>query len=135
MRKSLERCCAIDDYQGDPAVRHALKLTPHVFQRSGEIRQMEWPEIDFEKAVWIIPTTRMKTREPHTVPLSRQAVAILREMRSLSGSGRYVFPSVRTRAKPISDNTVNAGLRRMGYLKNQMTAHGFRTSASSLLNE
>ena len=126
---------AIDDYQGDPAVIHALKLTPHVFQRPGEIRQMEWPEVDFEKAVWIIPTTRMKTREPHTVPLYRQAVAILSEMRSLSGSGRYVFPSVRTRAKPISDNTVNAGLRRMGYLKNQMTAHGFRTSASSLLNE
>jgi integrase len=126
---------AIDDYHGDPAVMHALKLTPHVFQRPGEIRQIEWPEVDFEKAVWIIPTTRMKTREPHTVPLSRQAVAILREMRSLSGSGRYVFPSVRTRAKPISDNTVNAGLRRMGYSKKQMTAHGFRTSASSLLNE
>ncbi len=126
---------AIGDYQGDPSVMHALKLTPHVFQRPGEIRQMEWSEIDFEKAVWIIPTTRMKMREPHTVPLSRQAVAILREMRTLSGSGRYVFPSVRTRAKPISDNTVNAALRRMGYSKNQMTAHGFRTSASSLLNE
>lgn len=126
---------AIDDYQGDPAVMYALKLTPHVFQRPGEIRQMEWTEIDFEKAVWIIPTTRMKMREPHTVPLSTQAVAILREMRGLSGSGRYIFPSVRTRARPISDNTVNAALRRMGYSKDQMTAHGFRTSASSLLNE
>ncbi|UNC14059.1 tyrosine-type recombinase/integrase [Acidiphilium multivorum] len=126
---------AIDDYQGDPSVMYALKLTPHVFQRPGELRQMEWAEIDFEKAVWMIPTTKMKMREPHTVPLSRQAVAILRDMRSLSGSGRYVFPSVRTRARPISDNTVNAALRRMGYSKEQMTAHGFRTSASSLLNE
>lgn len=126
---------AIDGYQGDPAVLYALKLTPHVFQRPGEIRQMEWAEIDFEKAVWMIPTTRMKMREPHTVPLSRQALAILGEMRGLSGSGRYVFPSVRTRARPISDNTVNAALRRMGYSKEQMTAHGFRTSASSLLNE
>lgn len=126
---------AIVDYQGDPAVMFALRLTPHVFQRPGEIRQMEWVEIDFEKAVWAIPAIRMKMREPHTVPLSRQAVAILREMRSLSGSGRYVFPSVRTRARPISDNTVNAALRRMGYSKDQMTAHGFRTSASSLLNE
>ena len=126
---------AIDGYEGDPAVEHAMRLTPHVFQRPGEIRQMEWPEVIFEKAVWIIPTSRMKTREPHTVPLSRQALAILREMRSLSGSGRYVFPSVRTKAKPISDNTVNAGLRRTGYSKHQMTAHGFRTSASSLLNE
>lgn len=126
---------AIDDYQGDPAVVFALRLTPHVFQRPGEIRQMEWVEIDFEKAVWAIPAARMKMREPHTVPLSRQVVAILREMRGLSGSGRYVFPSVRTRARPISDNTVNAALRRMGYSKEQMTAHGFRTSASSLLNE
>ncbi|MBB5373783.1 tyrosine-type recombinase/integrase [Acidocella aromatica] len=125
----------IDDYQGDPSVMYALKLTPHVFQRPGEIREMEWAEVDFEKAVWMIPTTRMKMREPHTVPLSRQAVVILCEMRSLSGSGRYVFPSVRTRARPISDNTVNAALRRMGYSKDQMTAHGFRTSASSLLNE
>ncbi len=126
---------AIDDYQGDPSVMYALKLTPHVFQRPGELRQMEWAEIDFEKAVWMIPTTKMKMREPHTVPLSRQALAILRDMRGLSGSGRYVFPSVRTRARPISDNTVNAALRRMGYSKEQMTAHGFRTSASSLLNE
>jgi integrase len=126
---------AIDDYQGDPAVMYALKLTPHVFQRPGEIRQMEWVKIDFAKAVWIIPTAKMKMREPHTVPLSRQALALLGEMRSLSGSGRYVFPSVRTRARPISDNTVNAALRRMGYSKEQMTAHGFRTSASSLLNE
>lgn len=126
---------AIDDYQGDPSVMFALRLAPHVFQRPGELRQMEWAEIDFQKAVWTIPITKMKMRQPHAVPLSRQTLAILNEMRSLSGSGRYVFPSIRTRARPISDNTINAALRRMGYSKEQMTAHGFRTSASSLLNE
>lgn len=126
---------AIEDYEGDPAVMHALRLTPHVFQRPGEIRQMEWTEVDSEKAVWTIPFGKMKMRQPHSVPLSRQALAILNDMRSLSGSGRYVFPSIRTRTRPISDNTINAALRRMGYTKDQMTAHGFRTSASSLLNE
>ncbi|MBJ7440812.1 MAG: tyrosine-type recombinase/integrase [Sphingopyxis sp.] len=126
---------AIEDYQGDPAVMYALKLTPHVFQRPGELRQMEWAEVNFDKAVWTIPVTKMKMRQPHSVPLSRQALAILQAMRSLSGSGRYVFPSIRTRARPISENTINAALRRMGYSKEQMTAHGFRTSASSLLNE
>lgn len=126
---------AIEDYQGDPAVMYALKLTPHVFQRPGELRQLEWTEVNFDKAVWIIPEEKMKMRQPHSVPLSRQALAILSDMRSLSGSGRYAFPSIRTRARPISDNTINAALRRMGYSKDQMTAHGFRTSASSLLNE
>ena len=126
---------AIEDYQGDPAVMHALKLTPHVFQRPGEIRHMEWTEVDFGKAVWIIPEGKMKMRQPHSVPLSRQSLAILTNMRTLSGSGRYVFPSIRSRTRPISENTINATLRRMGYPKDQMTAHGFRTSASSLLNE
>ncbi|MGB7411081.1 MAG: integrase arm-type DNA-binding domain-containing protein [Sphingopyxis granuli] len=126
---------AIEDYQGDPAVMHALKLTPHVFQRPGEIRHMEWTEVDFGKAVWIIPEGKMKMRQPHSVPLSRQSLAILTNMRALSGSGRYVFPSIRSRTRPISENTINAALRRMGYPKDQMTAHGFRTSASSLLNE
>ncbi len=125
----------IGDYQGDPSVMYALKLAPHVFQRPGELRQMEWVEVDFDKAVWTIPIAKMKMRQPHSVPLSRQALAILKDMKSLSGSGRYVFPSIRTRARPISDNTINAALRRMGYSKEQMTAHGFRTSASSLLNE
>ena len=126
---------AIDDYQGDPAVITALRLIPHLFQRPGEMRQMEWSEIDFDKAVWTIPEAKMKMRQPHAVPLSRQALAILADMRMLSGSGQYVFPSVRTRSRPISDNTLNASLRRMGIPKDQMTAHGFRTSASSLLNE
>lgn len=126
---------AIEDYQGDPAVMHALRLTPHVFQRPGELRQMEWTEIDFEKAVWTLPAEKMKMRQPHAVPLSRQTLAILKSMRELAGKGKYVFPSIRTRARPISDNTINAALRRMGYSKDEMTAHGFRTSASSLLNE
>lgn len=126
---------AIDDYQGDPAVMTALRLIPHLFQRPGEMRQMEWSEIDFDKAVWTIPEAKMKMRQPHAVPLSRQALAILANMRMLSGSGQYVFPSVRTRSRPISDNTLNASLRRMGIPKDQMTAHGFRTSASSFLNE
>lgn len=126
---------AIEGYQGDPSVIYALKLTPHVFQRPGEIRQMEWREIDAAKAVWAIPTAKMKMRQPHAVPLSKQALAILGEMRQLSGAGRFVFPSVRSSARPISDNSVNAALRRMGYRKDQMTAHGFRTTASSLLNE
>lgn len=126
---------AIDDYEGDPSVMHALRLTPHVFQRPGELRQMEWAEIDFTKAVWTLPADKMKMRQPHAVPLSCQALAILESMRQLTGKWKYVFPSVRTRERPISENTVNAALRRMGYSKEQMTAHGFRTSASSLLNE
>jgi integrase len=126
---------AIEDYQGDPSVMYALKLTPHVFQRPGELRQMEWAEIDFEKAVWTMPITKMKMRQPHSVPLSYQALSILEKMRELSGDSRFVFPSIRTKTRPISDNTVNAALRRMGYSKDQMTAHGFRTTASSLLNE
>ena len=126
---------AIEDYSGDPAVMHALKLTPHLFQRPGELRQMEWAEINFEKAVWTLPSDKMKMRQPHAVPLSRQSLAILKSMQGLTGKGKYVFPSVRTRARPISENTVTAALRRMGYTKEQMTTHGFRTSASSLLNE
>lgn len=120
---------AIEDYQGDPAVMYALKLTPHVFQRPGELRQMEWADVNVDKAVWTIPVTKMKMRQPHSVPLSRQALAILQAMRSLSGSGRYVFPSIRTGARPISENTINAALRRIGYSKEQMTVHGFRPSA------
>lgn len=126
---------AIDDYQGDPAVMHALKLTPHVFQRPGEIRQMEWVEVNFEKKVWTLPAAKMTMRQPHAVPLSSQALAILKSMRQLTGKGKYVFPSVRTRDRSISENTINAALRRMGYSKDEMTAHGFRTTASSFLND
>ncbi|MFV0642898.1 MAG: tyrosine-type recombinase/integrase, partial [Sphingomonadaceae bacterium] len=126
---------AIEHYEGDTATMRALKLTPHLLQRPGELRQMEWGEVSFDKAILTLPAEKMKMRQPHAVPLSRQAVAILESMRGLSGNGKYVFPSVRTRARPISENTVTGALRRMGFTKEQMTAHGFRTSASSLLNE
>lgn len=126
---------SIEDYQGDPAVMHALRLTPHLFQRPGELRHMEWSEVNFEKAVWTLPAGKMKMRQSHAVPLSRQAIAILQGMQELTGKGQYVFPSVRSRTRPISENTITAALRRMGFTKEQMTTHGFRTSASSLLNE
>lgn len=126
---------AIDTYDGQPATIYALRLTPHVFQRPGEVRQMEWSELDLEGAVWTIPAGRMKHRLPHHVPLSRQAVEILQEMQKLTGNGKYVFPSVRSRLRPMSENTINGALRRLGYGGDEMTAHGFRSTASSLLNE
>ena len=106
-----------------------------VFQRPGEIRQAEWSEIDFDGAVWTIPAERMKQRQPHCVPLSQQALAILREAEALSGGGRYVFPKLGSHLKPMCENAVNGALRRMGYGADTMTAHGFRSTASSLLNE
>lgn len=126
---------AIDAYSGQPASLFALRLTPHVFQRPGEIRRMEWSEIDLEAAVWTIPAGRKKQREPHCVPLSRQSLQILREVQGLTGHWRYVFPSLRTRSRPMSENTVNGALRRLGYGGDEMTAHGFRSTASTLLNE
>jgi integrase len=106
---------AIDGYRGGPAVTAALRIAPLVFVRPGELRRAEWAEIDLDGAEWRIPAEKMKMGAPHIVPLSRQAVAILRDMHSVTGSGHYVFPSVRTTAKPISENTVNAALRALGY--------------------
>jgi integrase len=126
---------AIDGYEGSMVACCALRLAPLVFVRPGELRHAEWSEIDFEKAEWRIPAEKMKMREQHIVPLSRQAVAILRELHLLTGSGTYVFPSIRTSARPMSENTVLAALRRMGYTKDEMTGHGFRSMASTLLNE
>ena len=126
---------AIDGYQGSMVACCALRLAPLVFVRPGELRHAEWSEIDLDKAEWRIPAAKMKMREQHIVPLSRQAVAILRELHPLTGNGRYVFPSVRTSARPMSENTVLAALRRMGYTKDEMTGHGFRSMASTLLNE
>ncbi len=126
---------AIDGYQGAFMVLCALRIAPLVFVRPGELRHAEWSEIDLDKAEWRIPAEKMKMREQHIVPLSRQAVAILRELQPLTGSGTYVFPSVRTSARPMSENTVLAALRRMGYTKDEMTGHGFRSMASTLLNE
>ncbi|HEX2237137.1 MAG TPA: integrase arm-type DNA-binding domain-containing protein [Gammaproteobacteria bacterium] len=126
---------AIDGYQGHAVTRCALKLAPLVFVRPGELRQAEWREFDLEAAEWRIPADRMKLRAPHIVPLARQALGILRELELLTGSGRYVFPSLRTNGRPMSNNTVNAGLRRLGYASNEMTGHGFRSMASTILNE
>lgn len=126
---------AIAGYGGTPIVALALALSPHVFVRPGELRQAEWAEFDFDAAVWRIPAARMKKRREHVVPLSRQATAILQQVRALSGDGRYVFPAQGKRDRPMSENTATAALRRMGFAADEMTAHGFRAMASTLLNE
>lgn len=126
---------AIDGYQGDPATCAALKLAPLVFVRPGELRGAEWREFDLDAGEWRIPGNRMKLGEAHIVPLSTQAVAILRALRPLTGNGKLLFPSLRSRDRSISENTVNAALRRMGFAQDEMTAHGFRAMASTLLNE
>jgi len=117
--------------------RCALKLAPLVFVRPGELRGAEWAEIDLDgpEPTRTIPAARMKGRLDHIVPLSRQAVAVLRELHAVTGTGRYVFPSERTRERPMSDNTVNAALRRLGYGRDQVTGHGFRATARTLLDE
>lgn len=126
---------AIDGYEGQPITKLAMQLAPHVFVRPGELRHAEWREFDFDEALWTIPARKTKMRKDHLVPLSRQAIAILNEAQQLTGNSGYVFPSVRTRRRPMSDNTINAGLRRLGYTTDEMTAHGFRAMASTLLNE
>jgi len=126
---------SIDGYEGQPITKFAMQLAPHVFVRPGELRHAEWSEIDLEGALWTIPASKTKMRKEHVVPLSRQAIAILKDVQPLTGPSGYVFPSVRTRRRPMSDNTINAGLRRLGYATDEMTAHGFRAMASTLLNE
>lgn len=126
---------ALNSYQGSFVTQCALRLAPLVFVRPGELRRAEWSEIDLEKAEWRIPAERMKMRAPHIVPLSRQSVAILRELHALTGAGGYVFPGARTNGRPMSENAVLAALRRLGYAKDEMTGHGFRSMASTLLNE
>lgn len=134
---------AIDGYTGTPAVRAALRLAPLVFVRPGELRQAEWSEFNLEAtdsaglpaAVWNIPASRMKMRQPHLVPLAPQAVAILQELQPLTGRGRYVFPSGRSPRRPMSNNAVNAALRRMGFDSDTMTGHGFRAMARTVLDE
>lgn len=126
---------AIDGYHGDLTTRCALKLAPLVFVRPVELRTAEWAHIDLDKAEWNIPAERMKMREPHLVPLSTQAIAILRELEPYTGNGRYVFPSARTRERPMSENAVLAAPRRMGFSKEEMTGHGFRAMARTVLDE
>jgi len=126
---------AIDGYAGQPAVMFALRLAPLAFVRPGELRSAEWTEFDFEAAEWRIPASRMKMGTPHVVPLASQAIAILNELRLHTGQGRLLFPGLRTTARPISNGTLNAALRRLGYAADEMTAHGFRSMASTALNE
>jgi integrase len=126
---------AIDAYKGAFVTRCALRLAPLVFVRPGELRQAQWAEFDFDKSEWRIPATRMKARVQHIVPLSTQAVAILRELQPLTGRFPFAFPSVRSRYRAMSENAITGALRRMGYTGQDMTGHGFRSMASTLLNE
>lgn len=132
----------IDDYQGQPSTRSALALSPLLFQRPGNLRQMEWSEIDLDDGLWSIPSDKMKRRkheklngQPHRVPLARQAVAILKDLRPLTGHGRFVFPSLHSSGQPMSDGTIRLALRRLGYSGEEMSAHGFRAMARTLMGE
>ena len=125
----------IDGYQGSFVTRCALQISPLVFLRPGELRKAEWIEIDLDKAEWRIPAARMKMNAVHIVPLASQTIAILREIHPLTGLGKYIFPGARTDSRPMSENAVLGALRRMGYSNEEMTGHGFRSMASTLLNE
>jgi len=125
---------AIETYRGEATTKAAMQLLALTFQRTKEVRFAEWVQIDLDAALWRIPAEIMKMREAHIVPLSRQAVAILKELQPLTGAGRLVFPSAISRERPISENTVIYALARMGY-KGRMTGHGFRSVASTMLNE
>jgi integrase len=126
---------AIEDYSGQRETWIALRMIAHVFARPGELRKAEWSEIMFDAAVWRIPAEKMKIKQPHAVPLSEQVVAMLRQLRGFGNPGPYLFPSIRSAKEPMSDGTLNAALRRIGYGKDEMTSHGFRAMASTLLNE
>jgi len=126
---------SIRGFSGSYITQCALQLAPLVFVRPGELRHAEWAEIDFDKPEWRIPGHKMKMKEPHIIPLSRQAVEILQSIHPLTGDGQFIFPSIRSGTRPMSENTINAALRRMGYEKDEMTGHGFRSMASTLLHE
>lgn len=126
---------ALQGYEGTFITKCALQLAPLLFVRPGELRHAEWAEFDLDNSEWKIPAEKMKMRSPHFVPLCTQALTILHDLRALTGTGRYVFPGARSAARPMSENTVNAALRRMGYENSDMTGHGFRSMASTLLNE
>lgn len=133
-KKIGELMRAILGYEGNYIVRYALQLAPLVFVRPGELRNAEWSEINFDQAEWRIPAHKMKMREQHIAPLSKQALAILKDLHPYSSDSKYLFPSVRTKNRPMSENTINAALRRMGYTKDQFTGHGFRAMASTTLH-
>jgi len=134
-KKIGELLRAIDGYEGTPVAKSALKLAPLVFVRPGELRHAEWGEIDLDKTEWRIPAKKMKMKDPHIVPLSTQAVEILHKIKPITRKSRYVFPSIRTYLRPMSNNTVLSALRRMGYTKEEMSGHGFRAMASTVLHE
>jgi integrase len=125
----------IESYQGNIIVRAALRMAPYVFVRPGELRRAEWSEFNLEGKEWRIPAERMKMKQVHIVPLSRQVVGILKDLQQYTGNGAFLFPSPRAKSAPISDMALLAALRRLGYTKEQMTVHGFRSMASTLLNE
>jgi integrase len=126
---------AIEGFDGQPTTQAALSLAAYVFVRPGELRHAEWKEFDLDNAVWSIPAEKMKMRRAHRVPLARQPLAILRRLQEITGGGRWLFPSVRTFTRPISENTLNAALRRLGYGSEAMSTHGFRAMAATRLNE
>ena len=134
-KETAELLRAIDGYQGSFVVKRAMKLAPLFFVRPGELRHAEWEEFDFDEALWKIPAEKMKMRQSHFVPLSAQALEILTELKQLTGMSKYVFPSARSMARPMSNNAILAALRRMGYEKDTMTAHGFRAMARTILDE
>lgn len=126
---------SIDGYEGTATVKSALSLSPLLFCRPGELRHMEWDEIDWEQELWELPAEKMKMRQPHIVPLARQSIDILKQQQQLTGNDRYVFPSARGRSRPLSENGVRTALRTLGYDNETMTAHGFRAMARTLLDE
>jgi integrase len=126
---------SIDEYKGFFVVKCALRLAPLVFVRPGEFRKAEWSEIDLDTAEWNIPAERMKIKHAHLVPLSRQAVGILQELQPVTGHGKYVFPCARSFSRPMSNNAINSALRRMGFDKEEITGHGFRAMARTILDE
>ena len=134
-KKVGELLRAIEEYEGRAENRIALQLAPHVFLRPGELRKATWAEIDFAEKVWRIPAERMKMKQPHTVPLSKQSLFLLEGLRSLRNRSDFLFPALHTSQRSICENTLNTALRRMGYGSDEMTSHGFRAIASTLLNE
>jgi integrase len=125
----------IKHYSGSPIVSYALKILPYLFVRPGELRHAEWVEIDFKDKIWRISADKMKLKRQHLVPLSNQVIIMLEELKEISGNGQYLFPGSRTKIRPISDAAINAALRYLGYNQDEMTGHGFRAMASTLLNE
>jgi integrase len=134
-RRIGELLRAIDSYSGQPSVEYALKLAPYVFVRPGELRGAQWREFDLTGAEWRIPAERMKMKREHIVPLASQVVKLLRQLHALTGDGQLLFPGLRTPSRPISNGTLNAALRRLDFGQDEMTSHGFRSMASTLLNE